>query len=115
MTSGSFCVGQSLCHSGGAILLIDSMFSMVFQSLSPLILVYSMRSSSPIFISVFSPGCSFLALYVFLDRSANLLYSYGGMNGVDFILFLFGFESMVLMVMVFLCRKSADFSVAKCR
>ena len=59
MTSGSFCVGQSLCHSGGAILPMISMFSMAFHSLSPLALVYSMRSLSPFFISVLSPGCFF--------------------------------------------------------
>ena len=102
MTSGSFCVGHSLCHSGGDIVPIDSISSILVQSLFPLFLVYSMRSSSPIFMSVFSPGYCLLALYVFLDKSANLLYSCGGMNGVIFVVYFFGLDSIVLIAIAFL-------------
>ena len=59
LTSGSCCVGQSLCHWGGEIIPMLCM-STGLHSLSPLNFVYSIRSLSPSFMSVFYPGFSFL-------------------------------------------------------
>ena len=82
MRPGILIIGQVLCHSGSLSGPSIVIFGSTSNSDSPSFFNSNIKSSSQSLICVLRFSLSFLASKVFLERSTNLAYNCGSMNGI---------------------------------